>query len=140
MSRPLREPVTLRSVLIPLGIGLFLALAVLIFREGFPGQEEETFWRALCDALTAPGVLLTCFGLLSVVSEHGAFDGVGFTVQKAFGQIRSEAKRAEMPRTYYDYVTGKREKQRRKPRATLYVGLGFLALAAAALAVYLSKF
>ena len=135
-----REPVTARSILIPVGIGLFLALAAMLFREDSPGRDEEAFWRALCDALTVPGVLLTCFGLLSLVSEQGAFDGIGFTVRKAFGQIRSEAKRAQMPKTYYDYVTGKQETQRKKPLGTLYVGLAFLALAAAALAVYLAKF
>ena len=90
--------------------------------------------------LLAVVILLTCFGLLSLVSEQGAFDGIGFTVRKAFGQIRSEAKRAQMPKTYYDYVTGKQETQRKKPLGTLYVGLAFLAMAAAALAVYLAKF
>ena len=39
---------------------------------------------------------------------------------------------------YYDYVTAKREKQRTKPRTTLFVGLGFLVLAVAAVAVYLN--
>ena len=43
-----------------------------------------------------------------------------------------------MPKTYYDYVTMKQEKRQKKPRTHLYIGLAFLALAAAALAVYLN--
>ena len=44
-----------------------------------------------------------------------------------------------MPKTYYDYVTARREKQRLRPRTTLVVGLFFLALAAAALIVCMNK-
>ena len=76
-------------------------------------------------------------GLLSFVSEQGAFDGLSFGVRKAFGQILSEKRRNAMPKTYYDYVTAKREKQKSKPRTTLFVGLGFLVLAGATLSVYM---
>ena len=132
-----REPVTPRDVLIPLGVGLVLGLVTFIVQGGFAAREQEPLWRAVCDALTVPGVLLTCMGLLSFVSEQGAFDGLSFGVCKAFGQILSEKRRNAMPKTYYDYVTAKREKQRSKPRTTLFVGLGFLLLAGAALAVYM---
>ena len=132
-----REPVTPRDVLIPLGVGLVLGIVIFVAQGGFRTGDKETLWRAVCDALTVPGVLLTCMGLLSFVSEQGAFDGISFGVRKAFGQILSEKRRSAMPKTYYDYVTAKREKQRGKPRTTLYVGLGFLALAGAALAVYM---
>ena len=134
-----REHVTLRSVLIPLGIGLLLSLVVLILRDGFAPMDEESRWTMITDALTVPGILLTGTGLLSVVSEQGAFDGIGYTTRKAFGQILSEKRRAEMPKTYYDYVTAKREKRRQKPHTTLFVGIGFLLLAAASLAIYYSK-
>lgn len=133
-----REPITPRDVLIPLGVGFALGVVTFAVQGGFKRGNEEALWHAVCDALTVPGILLTGMGLLSFVSEQGAFDGLSFGVRKAFGQILSEKRRNAMPKTYYDYVTAKREKQRTKPRTTLFVGLGFLVLAGIALAVYMS--
>ena len=133
-----REPITPRDVLIPLGVGFALGVVTFAVQGGFKRGNEEALWHAVCDALTVPGILLTGMGLLSFVSEQGAFDGLSFGVRKAFGQILSEKRRNAMPKTYYDYVTAKREKQRTKPRTTLIVGLGFLVLAGIALAVYMS--
>ncbi len=138
-ERKSREPVTLRGVLITAGIGLVIGAIVLILRGRSAPANEAGFWMNITDALSVPGVLLVCAGLLSVVSEQGAFDGLGFSVRKAFGQIRSEAKRAEMPKNYYDYVTRRQENQRLRPRTRLYVGIGFLVLAGVALIIYNSK-
>ena len=138
-ERKAREPVTLRGVLITTGIGLTIGMIVLVLRDGFAPTDEAGFWMNAADALSIPGILLICAGLLSAVSEQGAFDGIAFPVRKAFGQRRSEAKRAEMPQTYYDYVTKRQENQRRRPRTRLYVGAGFLLLAGAALIIYYSK-
>lgn len=131
-----REPIRARNVLIPLGIGLAAALAVFWTREGFRAEDPETLWRCVCDALTVPGVMLSCAGLLGVVSDHGAFDGVAFPARKALSQMFGEKKRAEMPKTYYDYVAARQEKHRNRPHTTLWIGLGFLALAVAALILY----
>ena len=130
--------VTPRSVLIPAGIGLAVGIAVFAARGGFGAGTEEELWLAICDGLTVPGLMLTCMGLLHAVSGQGAFDGVSFTARKAFSQVFSEKRREAMPRTYYDYVTERRKKQERRPKTTLYAGLGFLACAVAALAVYFS--
>ena len=125
-----REPVTPRDVLIPLGVGLVLGMATFVLQGGFSAGDSEAFRRALCDAPAVPELLLTCAGLLSVVSGQGAFDALSFSTRKAFGQILSEERRSAMPKTYYDYVAARQEKKRRKPRTVLYTGLGFLALAA----------
>ena len=131
-----REPVKAKTVIITAGIGLALGLGTWAAQGGFQAQDGEAVWRTLCDALTVPGVLLTGAGLMGVVSGLGAFDGLGFTTRKAFGQILSEEKRAAMPKTYYDYVRVREEKRGKKPRVTLWVGLIFLALAAAALGIW----
>ena len=133
-----REPVTVRGILKAAAAGLVIGIAVFALRGGFAPEDRETFWVAVCDAFAVPGLLLTCTGLLSAVSGQGAFDGLNFSVRKAFGQILSEERRNAMPRTFYDYVEMKREKRGKKPRTVLYTGLGFLALAGAALAVYSS--
>ena len=133
-----RKPVTPRDVLIPLGVGLVMGVIVFAAQGGFSAGDAEAFWQALCDAFTVPGLLLACVGLLSFASGQGAFDGLDFSVRKAFSQILSEKRRNAMPKTFYDFVAEKREKRLKKPNARLWVGLGFLALAAAALAVYSS--
>ena len=133
-----REPLAPRDILIPLGVGLVLGFVLFTLRGGFAAGEGEPFWRAVCDALSVPGLLLTCAGLFSFVSEQGAFDGLSFGVRKAFGQVLSEKRRSAMPKTYYDYVAAKRENPRTKPRVTLFIGLGFLLLSGIALAVYLN--
>ena len=131
-----REPVTPRDVLIPLGVGLVLGVIVFAARGGFSAGDAEAFWRAACDALAVPGLLLTCSGLLTFASAQGTFYGLNFSVKKVFSQILSEEKRNAMPRTFYDYVNLKQEKQRNKTNITLYAGLVFLTLAAAALAAW----
>ena len=133
-----RDPIAPRDVLIPLGVGLVLGIAVFAMQGGFSAKDAEGFWHAMCDAAAVPGLLMTCIGLLSVVSGQGAFDALGFSTRKALGQILSEERRNAMPKTYYDYVTRKREKQKKKPHTVLYAGLVYLALAAVSLAVYLS--
>ena len=138
-QKEIREPVTAKGILIPLGIGLVLAVAVLVI-GGIPEEGTEEFWRKLCDAFTVPGILLTGMGLLSLAAGHGAFDGIAFPVRKAFGQILREEKRNAMPKSYYDYVEAKRAKSRKRPNCMLYVGLGFLAVAVVLLVIYLSRF
>lgn len=134
-----REPVTAKGILISLGAGLAIAAAVLAV-GGVPEKGTEAFWRKLCDTFTVPGILMTCMGLLSLVSSHGAFDGIAFPVRKAFGQILSEERRAKMAKTYYDYVEQRQGKSRRRPNYMLFTGLGFLACAAVLLVIYLSRF
>ena len=69
-----REPVTPRDVLIPLGVGLVLGIAVFVMQGGFSAKDAEAFWHALCDAMAVPGLLLTCAGLLSVAGSQWAGD------------------------------------------------------------------
>lgn len=137
-DKKIQEPVTPRDILIPLGVGLVLAAVTFCIRDGFAAEDREAFWRAVCDAMTVPGLLLTCLGLLSAASGEGAFDGLNFSVRKLFSLILTEERRNAMPRTFYDYVTANQEGKRNKPNTRLYIGLGFLVLAAAALAVWLS--
>ena len=138
-QRSAGEPVTAKGILISIGIGLAMSVAVLV-TGGVPEKGTEAFWRKLCDAFTVPGVLMICMGLLSLASGHGAFDGIAFPVRKAFSQILREEKRNAMPKTYYDYVEARRGKSRKRPNYMLFTGLGFLAAAAVFLGIYLYRF
>ena len=137
-GKGMRESIAPRDVLIPLGVGLILGIVAFTAQGGFTAVNTGDFWRAVCDALAVPGLLLTCLGLLSFVSGQGTFDGLNFSVRKAFSQILSEERRNTMPKTFYDYVNLKQERRRKKPNVLLFTGLGFLVLAGIALAVWLS--
>ena len=130
---PGRRP---RAFALPLAIGAATWLALMAGRGGFEAPDPQTFWHVMCDALFVPGVLLTGVGLLVVVAAGGAFDAIHFGLQKLFGLLRSEEKRAALPRTYFDFVTLKHGKKSPAPTALLLSGLLFLLLAGASLAVY----
>ena len=55
-----REPVTARGILVPAAAGIIMGLIVLWIRDGFSPCDEATLWTNLTDALTVPGVILTC--------------------------------------------------------------------------------
>ncbi len=83
----------------------------------------DSFWskglvekyRILCDAFTVPGLLLVMAGLLMVVSNKGAFEGLGYAVKHAVMMLIPGVHEQER---YYDYVQRK--------RANKAHGFGFL--------------
>ena len=121
---------------VPAALGAAGFLSLLAGRGGFEAATQAEFYHILCDALFVPGAMLTSAGLLAVVSAGGAFDAVSYAVKKLFSLLRSEEKRALMPRTYYDYVTSRRERPRRIPVSLLAVGGGMVAAAALVLVFY----
>ncbi len=128
-----------RRIVLPVIVGLVLTLAILMI-GGVPEAGTEAFWKKLCDAFTVPGILLTGTGLLSLVSDQGAFDGIAFPVRKVLGLFFSEEKRAAMPKTYFDYVAARQKRGAKKPRGTLFTGLAFLAAAGITLVIYLTRY
>ncbi len=117
-------------------IGAALWGLVMITRGGFSALDQTAFYHILCDAFFVPAVVLGGLGLLVVVSNGGAFDALHYGVQKLFSMMRSEAKRAAMPKTYFDFVAQRHSGKARAPRALLTVGAVFLAAAGVALALY----
>ena len=109
---------------------------LLYARGGMEAENPAEFWRILCDALFAPGVLLGGIGLLSVVAGEGAFDALHYGVQKLFSLVRKEEKRAALPKTYYDFVVLKHGKKNQAPMALLVTGTVFLVAAGIACLLY----
>ena len=125
----------LRRWVIPGALGAAMFFWLLLSRGGPEAPDSETFLRILCDALFIPGAVLGCVGLLAVCAGHGAFDAVSFGVKKLFSLLRSEEKRATMPKTYYDYVTARRESVKPAPAGLLTVG-GVMAAAAVIVLIF----
>ncbi len=120
---------------VTLGIGSGAFLLLMLGRGGFAAADPAGQWRAVSDALFIPGILMTSFGLLLLVADEGVFDMLKFGVMKVFSMIRSEKKRAEMPRTYYDYRVERSEKPKVRISHLVMTGLFMMALAGIALAI-----
>ncbi|MBR0463183.1 MAG: DUF3899 domain-containing protein [Clostridia bacterium] len=121
---------------IPAGLGVAGFFSLLIGRGGLTADTQVEFLRILCDALFIPGAMLTCVGLLAICAGNGAFDAVTYGVKKLFSLLRGEAKRAEMPQTYFDYVVIRRGRPTRTPVSLLAIGGGLLAAAVIVLLFY----
>ena len=122
--------------LISLLFGALLAVLLLIGRGGLVAESQEDFLLLLCDALFVPGVLLAGMGLLVVVTGEGAFDAIRYGLQKLFGLLRSEEKRAKLPKTYFDFVHTRHAEPSGPPWAMLAVGSTFLLAAGIVLIFY----
>ncbi len=107
----------LRKSLIAFAAGLLMA-ALYVFSRDIGKLTLVEQYRVLCDAFTAPGMLMILFGLLLVMSNLGALDSLAylgkyvlqFFLPRVFGERQN----------YMDYVEDKREKRTK--------GFGFLFL------------
>lgn len=83
--------------------------------DTFQGEALVNQYRILCDAFTVPGLLLVMAGLLMVVSNKGAFEGIGYAVKHGIQMLIPGVHKTER---YYDYLQRK--------RANKVHGFGFL--------------
>ena len=137
MRKRAGRPLQSRDFAFPLIAAAALFLLTMAAEGGFTPDGPADLWRAVCDGLTVPGVLLTGMALLRTVSSQGAFDALRFGTRKVLDQLRREEKRARTPKTYYDYVQVRREQPEKHSGALLAVGLLCLLGAGMTLAVYL---
>lgn len=84
-------------------VALVMAFVICLAKDIFNVEEPEMILRILCDAFFIPGIVLFCFGLLTVCSKSGTFDGLGYTF-KAMGRVfRNYRNDESQPKTYYEY-------------------------------------
>ncbi len=109
----------LRTRLLKYGItsAVYLAFVLLYCNaKDFAILETVEKYRVLCDAFTVPGLMSILSGLLGVISNEGAFEGIGYAMRLAVramlpgGRYKSEK--------YSDYVEERRGKK--------ITGFGFL--------------
>lgn len=93
-------------------VALVMVFIVCLAKSIFSYDESEMIMRILCDAFFVPGIVLFCFGLLTVFNSVGTFDGLAFSF-KAMARVAKNYRNDEsQPKTYYDYkesVKGKRK-------------------------------
>lgn len=117
-------------------IALAIILLMLFGRGSFLKTNQLERLNDFSDAFFVSGMLLVSVGGLAFVAGNGIFDMINFGVKKVLLLLRSEKRRAESPRTYYDYVEGKSQNRKSGYGALLIVGAICLGLAVMFLLMY----
>ncbi len=125
-----------RAWFVTAAVGLAIAGGVVAFEYG--NYEDPTALRMLCDGAFVAGVILACFGALALVGSGGAFDAMGFAVRTLLRKFSLRKDRFESRLTYGEYKAMRRERKGADVKCVLFVGVAYLALAAALLGLYYS--
>ena len=118
----------MKKYLIQIVIGLLLAIGVIFYR--MPQMEEGTAGviMAISDGFTVIGLLYVCIGGLLFASSTGFFDFFGYAFQR--GASLFFPKFEQGIENYYEYKIKKQEERKQVSlKSTLWIGLGFSAIA-----------
>ena len=112
---------TLKTRLIKYGISFSVSFGMAWFYvslRDFQFQPLMEKYRILCDAFTIPGMVFILLGLLMILSNQGALDGISYAAQYAARLLIPGALTKHKQERYLDYVERK--------RANRAKGFGFL--------------
>lgn len=121
-----------------LGVALLMMLAVFAIK-GFFTDNAATNINVLADGFTVPGLLLTLFAGLQFAGGEGAFIGIGFVLRNIVQAF------IPMGRRNHEFYGQYRERKmselkKRGDHCVLVVGLTFLAIGIAFLAIWYTKY
>ena len=122
----------LKKLLVNTGIGLILALAVVL-SQGVFGASGSDVLRIVCDGFFVAGVLLLASGLLKWISNEGGMDGLNYAFKVAVARIKRDYEGSR--KSFGDY----REEREQKATSALPLilsGVIHVAIAVVFLAIY----
>lgn len=105
--------------------GLVVAFLVCLLKGVFQMTEAKEIVRVVCDGFTFSGLMITGFGLLTLLNKAGAFDGLAYSFKSMLLVLRNYRDDGRTPRTYYDYKKAAYEKRKRRWHLVI-VGAGYL--------------
>ncbi|MBQ0102286.1 MAG: DUF3899 domain-containing protein [Firmicutes bacterium] len=109
------------SVAIALIVSLVYDLSVGLFRQ----KDVGKILGYLADSFTIPGILFICLAALIFAKRQGTFDGLGYGARYAFNSITpqfwlsKDETLGNKTKSYSDYVSEKREKEKNTENNTL---------------------
>ncbi len=108
-------------------VGLLAGLYVGL--RDFSSQSLMEKYRILCDAFTIPGVILILVGALVVLSDSGAFHGIGYVLAYAKNTLLHFVVPGALgnTETYFDYVERKKAEGRMRSYGFLF-GTGVISM------------
>ena len=68
-------------------VGAGLCVFILVNRNVVAITDKKELFKTLCDAFTVPGVILILFGVLLLIANAGAFDGVSYGIRRAIAAL-----------------------------------------------------
>ena len=120
-------------------VGALLAWAVLDLHGFAAAADTASRLRILADAFTIPGTVITLFGVLVILSNEGAFEGVSYVIGYGLRML-IPGRALERPQSYADYVLDRREKGKLTGFGFLFVVGGVFLLLAIVFTVLFFKF
>ena len=127
----------LRNNLIKYGITGAVCLiyaAVHCFSRDVETMVPVDLYRTVSDSFMVPGMVCVFSGLVTWLSNEGAFNGIGYVMKRVYESIMFFGRRGPVE-TYGDYVE-KRQKKQTKGFAFLFV-VGAVCLAVSSIFVAL---
>lgn len=98
---------------------------LLVFVKG--DSFEDNTLRVIGDSFFVSGLLVMLFWILIYLSQEGAFDIIVYGTKKFFNYLlKRHPEDSSLPKTYYDYVSLKREKKKKGFLGILLSSLLFL--------------
>ncbi|MBP0970186.1 MAG: DUF3899 domain-containing protein [Oscillospiraceae bacterium] len=98
---------------------VLLICAVMTFAyvssQGLASKKTAEKYRILADGFTIPGLLVTGFGVMMIISDTGSLDGVIFGMQQAFRMLTFQFLSKDKPLNYGEFKD-RREEMRRLRR------------------------
>ena len=121
-------------------VGAALCVFVLVNRNVVAITDKKELFKTLCDAFTVPGVILILFGVLLLIANAGAFDGVSYGIRRAISALIPVYRgKVEKYAEYKEKKEQKREKDKDfSCKFMFFVGLGFFVVSLVFLALYYS--
>lgn len=118
----------LKINLVKYGITSLVSLLITFCYYQAYKNSDMGIYRVLSDGFFIPGVLITGFGLLFIVSNEGIFDGLTYGLQLAFKSLIPGG-RLKKPKSYAVYKAEKEEKRVKGFSFIIVVGVIDLVLA-----------
>ena len=86
-----------------------------VYSQGLASKKTAEKYRILADGFTIPGLLVTGFGVMMIISDTGSLDGVIFGMQQAFRMLTFQFLSKDKPLNYGEFKD-RREEMRRLRR------------------------
>ncbi len=134
----------LLRTLIILAICIAVTVSYIVSKDIKQKSTSEKL-KVIADGFTIPGLLVTGFGFMMVISDTGSLDGVVYGMQQAIRMLTFQLLSKEKQQSYGDFKEQRDEIRRlRKERSggfwyIVFIGLTFLLMAFVFVILYLQN-
>lgn len=122
--------------LIGIFTGLLIAFVIIATKGVFNSVGAKECFQIISDGFFISGALFLGFGLLTLVANQGAFDGISYLFHTLMVNHNWSKTRYKDKQSYKEYVETKRSNQTNGLLFILWIGLGLILIAGLMLYLY----